>query len=433
MKQLLIETMPVAFEILEQASSKNGGRIKVRGIFGVADEPTANDRVYPESVMDREIAKLNILIEDRRGWAEADHPGDGKSTIKNTAAWFTKKIEKQVVNDRKVYMGEAIILRTEPGGKNLQEMIEVGGKVEVSQRGFGDTKRGKWQGKDEDIVQEDYSLKTYDFVIGGATKDATISQVMEQTEVINLIEAGPCEGCQNLQNQTKTEKGGTTVMEIKTLEELKKSYPELCTQLEEQAMAKKEKELKVAMKEEWDKGVKEIADGIKKSIEESKEYKLYKEGMDGHKSVLVEIGKLVKSYISDAVSDEDKTEKRLAEVETRLKVVTEENKALKEQKEKDKTEAENKEKVQKRIGEVTTGKEHEKMLVERLQDCKTAEEVDTRLAKEEAFIKTLLAEGKPGDKPTGDGKVLNEDEEDKKRAAQLNESQQRDRRIAGLA
>lgn len=231
--KLLIETMPVTLQIVEQASQNNKGRLKVRGIFGVPDEPTGNGNIYPEAVMDREIEKLNVLIEDAAGWSEADHPGDGKSTIKNTAARFTKKIEKVTLEQlrksdpalclrfkddpgtKTVYISEAMILRTEPGGKNLQEMIETGGRVDVSQRGFGSTLlekwngSGKWKGQDVNHVQEDYSLKTFDFVVGGATRGATVTELREQQmEIVNLIETGPCGDCPN-----KT-KGGASTMKL---------------------------------------------------------------------------------------------------------------------------------------------------------------------------------------------------------------------------
>ena len=41
-KQLLIETVPVAFTILEEATEKNGGRMRIKGIFTVADEINGN-------------------------------------------------------------------------------------------------------------------------------------------------------------------------------------------------------------------------------------------------------------------------------------------------------------------------------------------------------------------------------------------------------
>lgn len=419
MKKLLIETMPVAFQILEEASQKNAGRMTVKGIFAAADEINSNGRVYPEKIQDREIDKLKPLIEDRRIFSEADHPDDGRSRIRNTAA-MPISIEKKVVDDRKVYFGEAIILNTEQG-KNIQEIIRAGGKVGVSQRGWGSLSLGNWQGKQADIVQEDYTLKTFDFVIGQSTKGAEVAEFAEQMD-INILSA-PEEGAQ------QTTKGGQIAMEVKTLEELRKAYPELCLQIETEAMAKREKELKEVMQKEWEAQLKEVAEGIKKQIEESEEYKEFKKGMDLHKATLIEIGKLVKPYVVEGKGDGDEgIEEQLAALRTEIEAVKGENKTLKEQTEREKKETESKKEVAKRIQEVTAGKEHEKLLVERLQDCKTVDEVNTRAATEETFIKKVLVEQKPEGQPKGDGKVLTEGEKEK-----LDASKERDRKVAGLA
>jgi len=437
--------MPTNIEIVEQASSTNKGRMKVMGIFGVPGEPTGNGRLYNESLMDREIKKLNILIESNAGWAEADHPGDGKSTIKNTAARFIRPIEKITLEQarksypklaknfedddgkKKIYVGEAMILK-EPPGPKLQEMIESGGRVDTSQRGWGSIAPGKWNGKDVNIVDDDYNLKTFDFVIGGAVKGASVSELREQMEVVNLIEVGSCEGCPK-ENQQKDMKGGTKVMEIKTLEELRKAYPELCLQLEGEAKVSREKELKEAMQAEWEAKTKEIAEGIKKQIEESQEYKDFKAGMGIHKATLIEIGKLVKPYISEGADDDDaQIEEQVKTLKTELETARGESKVLKEQMEREKKEAVDKVKAERRIEEVIAGKEHKALLVERLSSCKTAEEVDKRLTEEETYIKKVLGEVKPGDQARGTGQILDEN-----LGEGLTEQQKRDQRVAGIA
>ena len=417
-KQLLIETMPVAFEILEEATAKNGGRMKIKGVFTVADEVNGNGRVYQEAILDREIDRLKALIAENRVFGEADHPDDGKSRIANTAAMLTN-IEKQVADGRKLYIGEAVVLNTSKG-KDLQEIIRAGGRPGVSSRGFGSLVKGNWQGKTADIVQEDFSLKTFDFVIGQSTKDAEISQFFEQMDVINILNADE-------HPQEKFQKGGMSVMEIKNVDDLRKAYPDLCEQLVKEAVEKKEKEVKEALQKDFDARVlkeveskrEEVKNEVIEEIKKSEEF----QGMMG---TLVEIGKLVKPYISES-NDEEEVEDKVAGLETKVESLEAENKSLKEQMEREKKEAAEKEKVAKRIQEVTAGKKHEKLLVERLQSCKTVEEVNARIAEEEAFIGKLTGQTSPDD-PKGKGQVLNED----KRDASLDAEKQRQRRIAGL-
>jgi DNA repair exonuclease SbcCD ATPase subunit len=359
-----------------------------------------------------------------------DHSEDGKSRIRNTGAILTG-IEKLNENGRKLYYGYFDVLDTSLG-KDLQTIIRAGGKVGVSSRSLGSTENGEWQGKPAEIVQEDLNIKAFDFVIGQSTKDAVVTEFTEQMQVVNLVETGPCPGCPNRPNEIQETKGGNIVMDIKTLEELKKTYPDLCLQLEKEAMAKKEKELKEAMKVEWDAEAKKIAEGIEKTIKESKEYKAFTEQKNKHKDLLAKVAGLVADYADEGEGSGNGTEEQLKEAKTKLDTANTEIKSLKEQMEKEKTESANKEKVKKRIEEVTAGKQHEKQLQERLTDCKTVEEVDQRVAKEEAFIKNLLESKGDGKKSEGTGKPLDEDKTDDKTKSQLTEQQKRDRKIAGL-
>ena len=428
-KELLIETMPVALTILEESSSKNGGRMKVKGIFTVADEINGNGRVYREHIIDREIEKLKPMMAENRVYGEADHPGDGKSTIKNTAAMLTG-IDKQMVDGRKIYVGEAIVLNTEPGGKNLQEIIRAGGRIGVSSRAFGSLLKGNWQGKTADIVQEDLTLKTFDFVIGQSTKDAEISQVTEQMKVVNILECDP-DGHMREDREKQTTKGGSSNMEIKNVEELRKAYPDLCEQLIKDAVEKKEKEVKETLQKDFDarilKEVEAKKEEVKKEvIEEVKNSEEFK-GMVG---TFVEIGKLIKPYISEGALDDDEDElaEKVGELEGKVSNLEAENKALKEQMENEKKAVAEKEKVQKRVQEVTAGKQHEKLLAEALADCKTVEEVDKKVVAEEARIQKLIEELDPKkEKARGKGQVLNEDKLD-----EMDEKKRRERQIAGV-
>lgn len=429
-KELLIEVMPVALTVLEEASLKNGGRMKVKGIFTVADEVNGNGRVYREHIVDREIEKLKPMMAENRVFGEADHPGDGKSTIRNTAAILTG-IEKEVAGGRKIYFGEAVVLNTEPGGKNLQEIIRAGGRIGVSSRAFGSLLKGNWEGKEADIVQEDLTLKTFDFVIGQSVKDAEINQVTEQVELVNILEVGPCAGCLREDRETQTTKGGPSSMEIKTVEELSKAYPDLCEQLVREAVEKKEKEVREALEKEFDSRILKEVEAKKEEIK--KEVIEEIKGSDDFQAMIgtfTEIAKLIKPYISESAGEDEEEDlgEKLAAMEGEIETLKGENKVLKEQIESQKKAAETKEKVKKRIEEVTAGKEHEKLLIERLGSCKTIEEVEAKVVEEEAYIKRLLGEKKSQDQEKGKGQVLNEDKQEEG----LTSEQRRQRALAGI-
>lgn len=203
-------------------------------------------------------------------------------------------------------------------------------------------------------------------------------------------------------------------MEIKTVEELRKAYPEFVLQVETAAVAAKEKEITERIQKEFDgKVLKEVAskrDEIKNEvIDEIKKSDEFV-GMVG---TFVEISKMIKPYVGEAASgkdDEDDVEERLEALNTEVEEIKAENKSLKEQVENDKKSLDQKEKVSAKIKELCAGKPHEALITEQLLPCKTVDEVVAKHAEVEKII-TATA-GKGSSVSSGKGKVLNEDKED---------------------
>jgi len=160
--QELFEAIP--FELIEAHEIEHNGErlMQVRGIMHRANELNGNHRIYPAPVLSREVQKLK----ERLGsgdtvFSQADHFADGVSHISDTAAML-KNVEYTPQNE---VIGTAVILPTQQG-KDLAAIVRAGGKVGISVRGFGTTRPGEYAGQTGDVVQEDYQLVTYDFVIG---------------------------------------------------------------------------------------------------------------------------------------------------------------------------------------------------------------------------------------------------------------------------
>ena len=223
-------------------------------------------------------------------------------------------------------------------------------------------------------------------------------------------------------------------MEIKTVEDLKKAFPALCEQLVKDAVAQKETEVKETMKKEFEAKITEATDAKSEEIKAAVIEEIKKsEEYQGLMGTLIEVGKLVAPYISEAGDDDApdaKVEQKLNALHGEIETVKAENKTLKEQIENDKKAADMKAKVTKRIGELTAGKEHETLLVERLSSCKTLEEVETRFKDEEAFIKKLVPEKKAREKTAGGGRSLNEDKQDENVRQEAEKKRQRS--LAGI-
>jgi hypothetical protein len=210
----LFENIP--FEIIEWKEIEEAGakKFRVKGVFNRADERNANNRIYPAKLVEREHRKLQerIAKQDESTFMQADHPSDGISRIRDTTA-IMRGVNYDPVS--KKVIGEADIVPTSLG-RDLQEIIRAGGKVGISARGFGTTAPGEHAGQKGDVVQEDYQLVTYDFVVGQSTRGAVITNFEEQARML----AGMLE---------------EEEMDIKTLklEDLKTARPDLFSEMEQ--------------------------------------------------------------------------------------------------------------------------------------------------------------------------------------------------------
>ncbi|MCQ6468373.1 hypothetical protein NPN14_24400, partial [Vibrio parahaemolyticus] len=88
----------------------------VKGVFGRAGEYNKNNRRYPQKILEREIARLQPLVESSRLVGELDHP-DHTSVRLSSAS---HKVDKLYWSGSSV-IGEATILNT-PAGKVTQQL-----------------------------------------------------------------------------------------------------------------------------------------------------------------------------------------------------------------------------------------------------------------------------------------------------------------------
>jgi hypothetical protein len=159
---ILIDTIPLRLE-LHEGTGNDAGKTFARGVFALAESPTANGRVYPGKLWERETAKLQHKMEQRSLFGLLDHPKDGKTSLEKASHLITKLnfTGSDVV-------GEAEILPT-PTGLILKSLIEAGAMVGISSRGVGSTARSP-DGKQ--LVQDDYQLLSFDFVADPAAATA---------------------------------------------------------------------------------------------------------------------------------------------------------------------------------------------------------------------------------------------------------------------
>jgi hypothetical protein len=156
----------------KDAEGKPTGVISAKGVYGKADEPTGNNRIYPRRLLEREVAALQKQIQEKGGIiGELDHPADGKTSLKRVSHVITK-LEMQPDG---TVVGESKILDTEYG-KTLKEIVKSGCAVGVSSRGQGSVTINE---SGQEVVQEDFHLVTYDFVAEPASASAYPTFMME--------------------------------------------------------------------------------------------------------------------------------------------------------------------------------------------------------------------------------------------------------------
>ena len=169
----------------EKRYVSEGGMI-LSGIMQMTETQNGNGRVYPHSVMEREVKNYQKLIKEARALGELDHPDDSVINLKNvshsvTAMWM----------EGKNVMDKIKVLNT-PSGKILQELVNGGVTVGVSSRGMGSVSESGGQ----TIVEDDFQLICFDMVSEPSTpgafmmkevKDLNESKVFTKGDRINRL------------------------------------------------------------------------------------------------------------------------------------------------------------------------------------------------------------------------------------------------------
>jgi len=161
--KLLTEWTPLSYDkqLLKEFKEQHG-KMMLKGIIQRANTLNQNGRVYPTSILSREIMNYQKLIEENRALGECDHPESSVVELKN-ASHIVREAKMQGDD---VY-GVIEILDT-PSGKIIQSLIESGVTLGISSRGVGSTKRKG----DTQVVQDDFQLICFDMVSEPSTPGA---------------------------------------------------------------------------------------------------------------------------------------------------------------------------------------------------------------------------------------------------------------------
>jgi hypothetical protein len=170
-KQVLIEYL--AFkpspQSLNEAKMNPTKNLVVEGIVQRADAKNENGRVYPKSILHREVEKyIAGPIAQNRALGELDHPESSVISLKNVCHNI-----KQLWWEGDDLFGRIEVLNT-PSGNILKDLLLNNITVGISSRGMGSVKQ---LGENTVEVQDDFDLVCWDFVSTPSTHGAYMKPV----------------------------------------------------------------------------------------------------------------------------------------------------------------------------------------------------------------------------------------------------------------
>jgi hypothetical protein len=171
MAKLLREFITLNYDVKLIAEAKEKKQpIIVKALLQRADLKNQNGRIYPRSILEREVENYKKVVAESRATGEADHPESSVVELKNVS-----HIIRDIWWDNNDVVGKVEILNT-PSGNIIKNLMEAGVKIGISSRGVGETKKDD---EGNDIVDESFMLVAFDLVSEPSTHEAWLSEGKE--------------------------------------------------------------------------------------------------------------------------------------------------------------------------------------------------------------------------------------------------------------
>ena len=161
-------------EYITEAGDDGKKNYRIKGVFMQAEVKNRNNRLYPMSVLEKEVKRYNReYVQQNRAFGELGHPDGPTVNLERVSHMITK-----LYPDSKNFIGEAKIMDT-PYGKIVKNLIDEGAKLGVSSRGMGSLEPRK----DMQVVKDDFYLATAaDIVADPSAPNAFVEGIMEGKE-----------------------------------------------------------------------------------------------------------------------------------------------------------------------------------------------------------------------------------------------------------
>lgn len=172
--KLIAEVFNEDCEILTE-SNENGKKTHyIHGIFMQGDLKNRNGRIYPSSILEKEMNRYNNdFVKSKRALGELGHP-NGPQINGDRVSHLITEMKKDGSN----FIGKAKILST-PMGEIVKTFIDEGVKIGVSTRGLGSVKPINGGIME---VQDDFHLAAVDIVTDPSGPNCFVNGIMENIE-----------------------------------------------------------------------------------------------------------------------------------------------------------------------------------------------------------------------------------------------------------
>lgn len=166
------DNIAILREAVEHGSWNVPTPFKVKAVFQKFGIENANGRIYPESILRKQVEAYQKLIDDRLSYGELNHPetstidGDRISHIITELHWE----KSTLVGELELYLSRPFI---ENGsiftrGDQTANLLLNGYKIGVSSRGIGSVS----QSMGKTVVNDDYEIVCWDVVTTPSTPNA---------------------------------------------------------------------------------------------------------------------------------------------------------------------------------------------------------------------------------------------------------------------
>lgn len=173
--KLIREVLENPVNLVTESKLGKGKTHFIEGVFLQSELKNRNGRMYPESIMDKEVGRyIKEYVEKNRAYGELGHPENPQINLDRVSHLITS-LRKEGTN----YIGKAKILET-PMGKIAIGLLEGGANLGVSSRALGSLQTNN---EGVQIVQDDFMLSTAaDIVADPSAPDAYVRGIMESKE-----------------------------------------------------------------------------------------------------------------------------------------------------------------------------------------------------------------------------------------------------------